>query len=79
MDTFKFSTLRTIMNETDNNMKQVEELKNKIKSIQNSLLLMSFGDQEDRPLLYANLKRSLTKAKKHLMILQLTELENNHE
>ena len=63
------------------NMKEIFELKKRIKHLQQSLLLMSFGKMEDRPILYMNMKKGLNAARRSLLELKRAQIgiNDNHQ
>ena len=62
-----------------NNEKAIKELKLKIKLIQRSLILMSYGNEEDRPLIYSNLRKSLKVANCTLNSLYIKQIGEIYE
>jgi hypothetical protein len=62
---------QTKANET---MKEIIELKRRIKHLQQSLVLMSFGKMEDRPILYRNIKQGLNAARRNLLEMKRAQI-----
>jgi hypothetical protein len=55
-------------------MKDIIEIKKRIKPLQQSLVLLSFGKVEDRPILYMNLKKGLNAARRTLLEMKRAQM-----